>query len=123
MSDMPDIKSYIDPAVISYMKAAIAEAGGNEVFFLCACGEDRRVTRAEVIARGDDESVPALAQNAAVGDVVVHNHPSGLVSPSKPDIEIASMLGSRGVGFFIVDNQLTEIYPVVEPFAKEIIKP
>jgi ATP-dependent DNA helicase DinG len=123
MADMPEIKDYIDPAVISYMRDAIAEAGGNEVFFLCACGDDRRVTRAQVIARGDDESVPALTQDAAVGDVVAHNHPSGLLSPSKPDIEIASTLGSRGVGFFIVNNQLTEIYAVVEPFTKEVIKP
>ena len=105
------------------MRQAIAEAYGNEVFFLGACGEDRRVVRAEVVARGDEGSVPALAQNAAVGDVVIHNHPSGALTPSGADLDIASMLGSRGVGFFIVDNEVRELYAVVEPFGREVVKP
>jgi len=120
---MAEIKDYIDPAVATYMRGVIADAGGNEVFFIGSCGEDRRVIRAETAARGDDESVPAVAQTAAVGDVVIHNHPTGVLSPSKPDIEIASMLGSRGVGFFIIDNTVTNIYAVVEPFAREVVRP
>lgn len=105
------------------MRGVIAEAGGNEVFFIGACSEERKVVRATVVARGDESSVPALAQEAAVGDAVIHNHPSGLLHPSKPDLEIAGTLGSRGVGFFIIDNDCREVYAVVEPFAKEIIKP
>ncbi|MGC2424517.1 MAG: JAB domain-containing protein, partial [Nitrospirota bacterium] len=120
---MPDIDKYISPEAARYMRRAIAEAGGNEVFFLSSCGDDRRVFKAQVIARGDDSCVPALAQGAAVGDVVIHNHPSGLLTPSRPDIEIAGMLGSRGVGFFIINNQADEVYAVVEPFARESLKP
>ncbi len=126
---MPESDRYIAPEAAEYMRRAIAEAGGNEVFFLCSCGrsnackEDRRVTGAQVIARGDEECVPALAQGAAVGDVVIHNHPSGLLKPSKPDIEIAGILGSRGVGFFIINNKVDEVYAVVEPFARESVKP
>ncbi|HEY3347312.1 MAG TPA: helicase, partial [Nitrospirota bacterium] len=105
------------------MKKIIHEAGGNEVFFLGICGDDRRVARAVVMARGDESQVPALAQEAAVGDVVIHNHPTGLLTPSKPDLEVASQLGSRGVGFFIINNFADEVYAVVEPFAKEALKP
>ncbi len=131
---MPQADRYITPEAALYVRRAIAEAGGNEVFFLCSCGrttscgrstaseEERRVTSAQVIARGDEECVPALAQGAAVGDVVVHNHPSGLLKPSKADIEIAGILGSRGVGFFIINNEADEVYAVVEPFARESIK-
>jgi ATP-dependent DNA helicase DinG len=120
---MPDIDNYIAPEAARYMRRAIAEAGGNEVFFLASCGDDRRVIKAQVIARGDDSCVPALAQGAAVGDVVIHNHPSGLLTPSRPDIDIAGMLGSRGVGFFIINNPVDEVYAVVEPFARESLKP
>ncbi len=120
---MPESVRYITSEAAEYMRAAIAEAGGNEVFFLCSCKEERRITDARVIARGDEECVPALAQGAAVGDVVVHNHPSGLLKPSRADIEIAGMLGSRGVGFFIINNEADEVYAVVEPFARESIKP
>src|SRR3990172_12409237 len=120
---MPDVKNYIDPAAAAYMRTVIAEAGGNEVFFIGSCGDERRVMRAGVVARGDEECVPAIAQNAAVGDVVIHNHPSGVLTPSGPDLDIASMLGSRGVGFFIINNEATDVYAVVEPFAKEAIKP
>lgn len=123
ISHMPEIETYIAPEAAGYMRQVIAEAGGNEVFFIGSCGEERRVVRAVVVARGDEESVPALAADASVGDVVVHNHPSGLLAPSKPDLEIAGTLGSRGVGFFIVNNSLSEVYAVVEPFAKEALKP
>ncbi len=120
---MPDIGLYIDEAAASYIRDAIAEAGGNEVFFLGATGHDRKVVSASVVARGDDSAVPAIALDAAVGDVVIHNHPSGLLTPSGADLGIAAMLGSRGVGFLIVNNHATEVYAVVEPFAKESLKP
>jgi len=120
---MPDIASYIDPAVAAFMRDSIREAGGNEIFFLGACGPDRRVMRAEVAARGDDSCVPAVSQDTSVGDVVIHNHPSGLLTPSAPDLDIAASLGARGVGFLIVDNAVEQVYAVVEPFARETLKP
>lgn len=120
---MPEISSYVDEAAAVYIRDAIAEAGGNEVFFLGATGHDRKVVSASVVARGDDSAVPAIAMGASVGDVVIHNHPSGLLTPSGADLGIAAMLGSRGVGFLIVNNSATEVYAVVEPFARESLKP
>lgn len=120
---MPDVTEYMDPAVAGFIKDAIIEAGGNEVFFIGSCGPDRKVIRASVAARGDDSSVPAVAMSASVGDVVIHNHPSGDLTPSGADLSIAATLGSRGVGFFIVDNAASSVYAVVEPFASESLKP
>ena len=120
---MPEIKDYIDPAAAKAIKDAVAEADGNEVFFIGTCGPERRVVQASVAARGDESAVPAIAMSASVGDAVIHNHPSGNLTPSGPDLSIAAMLGSRGVGFFIVNNDATGIYAVVEPFAKETLTP
>jgi len=120
---MPEAINYIEPDVCEFIRRSIDEAGGNEVFFIGSCGEGRKVSSALVMARGDDSSVPAIAQSAAVGDVVIHNHPDGPLTPSGADIGIASMLGSRGVGFLIVDNKAADVYAVVEPFTKEALKP
>jgi len=120
---MPEINRYIDGAAALYIKETVSEAGGNEVFFIGTTGHDRRVTSVSAVARGDDSAVPAIAMDAAVGDVVIHNHPSGLLTPSGADLGIAAMLGSRGVGFLIVNNDATEAYAVVEPFARESLKP
>lgn len=105
------------PAAIESMRAAIAEADGNEVFFLGHTDDTRRVTEVVVLARGSAEAVPAILQFCRYGDVVIHNHPSGHLHPSAADLEIASRLGSLGVGFHIVDNSVEKVYRVVEAFA------
>jgi ATP-dependent DNA helicase DinG len=99
------------------MRCAIGEAGGNEVFFLGHTDGDLRVVDVEVLARGSEEAVPAILQGCCYGDVVIHNHPSGRLRPSGADIEIASRLGALGVGFYIVDNPVDDVYRVVEAFA------
>lgn len=118
--DQPiEIAEYIHPQAIEAMRKAIAEAGGNEVFFMGAADPGPLVGKVSVLARGDDESVPAIIWKAAAGGVVIHNHPDGRLLPSKADISVASELGNRGVGFYIVDNAVERIYPVVEPSPKE----
>ena len=119
MNDSIEIGEYLRPVVMERMKAAIAEAGGNEVFFLGKTGPEQLVEEAAVIARGDGESVPAVLRKAVPGDVVLHNHPDGLLVPSKADLAVASEMGNRGTGFYIVDNAVERIYPVVEPSPKE----
>jgi len=98
------------------MARAIAEAGGNEVFFLGHPDADQRVVEVEVLARGNAGAVPAILQHCRFGDVVIHNHPSGDLTPSGADIEIASRLGAMGVGFHIIDNAAERLYKVVECF-------
>jgi ATP-dependent DNA helicase DinG len=105
------------PEARSAIYSAIHDAGGNEVFFLGHTDHDRRVTTLEVLARGSRDAVPAILQTCGYGDVVIHNHPSGVLVPSTPDMEIASRLGSLGVGFYLVDNPVEHVYRVVEPFA------
>ena len=58
------------------LRAAIADAGGNEVFLLGTLA-DGLVTAVRVLARGNRHAVPAILQVPRPGEVVIHNHPSG----------------------------------------------
>ncbi|OQY38360.1 MAG: hypothetical protein B6229_05985 [Spirochaetaceae bacterium 4572_7] len=49
------------------------------------------------------------------GDVIIHNHPSGGLKPSSADLNVASLLGNDGIGFYIINNSATKVYAVVEP--------
>lgn len=101
--------------VIEIMKSAIADACGNEVLFLGKLDEDGIISLIEVGARGDENSVPAIFPHMIKGDVVIHNHPSGGLKPSHADLNIASLLGNDGIGFYIINNSVTKVYVVVEP--------
>lgn len=108
--------------VCQQLRTAISEAGGNEVFFLGHTDETLELISVEVLARGTKEAVPAILQTCRYGDVVLHNHPSGRLEPSPADMEIASRLGSQGIGFQIVDNAVEHSYTVVETFAPRQVR-
>ena len=97
------------------LQAAIADAGGNEVFLLGNLDDQQVTTSVRVLARGNRHAVPALLKIPRPGEVVIHNHPSGTLQPSDADLNIASALGNNGVGAYIVNNAVTDIYVVVEP--------
>ena len=105
----------LSPGVIDRIREAIADAGGNEVFLVGRAGPDGRIEEVAVGARGTDEMVPVLEPHLAEGDAVLHNHPSGGTRPSGADLAVAARLGNRGIGFYIVDNDVEEIYVVAEP--------
>lgn len=103
------------------IRAAIALAGGREVCFACQVDAGGVVVAARAVARGDSSSVLALPGFAARGDMLVHNHPSGVLEPSGPDLAIAARMHDDGIGFAIVDNAAERLYVVVEvPRAREI---
>ncbi len=96
------------------MRAAIGLAGGNEVCFVCTVDENDVVVTARVVARGDVASVLALPGFARRGEMLVHNHPSGLLEPSGADYDVAARMHDDGIGFGITDNQASALYVVVE---------
>ena len=100
--------------VIERMRDAISDAEGHEVM---AWGKAIAglITELTVAARGDEGSVPAVFQHMEKGDVVIHNHPRGVLKPSGADMQVAGRLGEHGIGFYIVDNDVENIYAVVEP--------
>ena len=76
--------------------------------------DDHMVSDIDVYAMGNKHAVPAIIKEAKYGDVIIHNHPDGILDPSDADLEIASYLGSNGVGCYIVDNNVEYLYPVVK---------
>ena len=101
------------------MRHEISSAAGNEVFFIGRTNVDGIVYEAETIARGNKVAVPAIITRAASGDVVIHNHPSGDLTPSSADMDIASVTGNQGIGFTIINNDCTRSYQVVAPFTEK----
>jgi ATP-dependent DNA helicase DinG len=123
MSSNNKLKSYLADEAIFTMRLHIRDAGGNEVFFLGKTDAKGLVESVQVVARGNKALVPAITNIVHTGDVVIHNHPSGVLQPSDADAGIASQLGNEGIGFFIVNNPVTGVYVVVEPQKpKEIVK-
>ena len=114
-------KSFSNHAILQ-LQAAIGDADGNEVFFLGRTDESRLVVEVEPLARGNRDAVPAIMIAASFGDVVIHNHPSGHLTPSQADIEIASLLGNQGIGFYIFDNLGERCNQVVSPFARKNVE-
>ncbi|MDC7226698.1 MAG: helicase C-terminal domain-containing protein [Spirochaetales bacterium] len=100
--------------VINKLREAILDADGNEVM---AWGKvcEGVINELTVAARGDEGSVPAIFQHMEKGDVVIHNHPGGILKPSGADMQIAGRLGEHGIGFYIVDSDVERVYAVVEP--------
>jgi ATP-dependent DNA helicase DinG len=109
------IEHRITPRARVEISDAIEEAQGNEVFFLAKRDEDGLVEDVEVHCRGHKTAVPALLQLGRPGEVVIHNHPSGRLTPSDADLRLAAHYGQEGVGFYIVDNTAEAVYVVVEP--------
>ena len=106
----------VTPEAARALRGAIEDADGNEVFFAGALDDAGRVCAVRVCARGNEGAVPALFEGLGVRDVVIHNHPGGGLSPSQADLNLASIYSTHGHGVFIIDNEATRVYVVVEPF-------
>jgi ATP-dependent DNA helicase DinG len=105
------------------MRREIEETGGREVFFAGSVDAHGLVEKVRVCARGSDSAVPAFFEMLALRDVILHNHPSGDIEPSDPDLDIASICGNNGHGVYIVNNNVSRAYVVVEPFLdQELVK-
>ncbi|MEQ9617942.1 MAG: helicase C-terminal domain-containing protein [Deltaproteobacteria bacterium] len=116
-------RELLSNSVKNRIRISIEEASGNEVFFVGSFTGSAVIDEVRVVARGSNYAVPAVIDSASPGEVVIHNHPSGNLTPSGQDLQIASVFGNQGIGFYIVNNNASEIYVVVEPFAEKEIEP
>jgi ATP-dependent DNA helicase DinG len=106
------------PEAMRELKEEIAKADGNEVFVACRLDDEGLVRGLIIVARGSKSAVPALAPYLEKGDVLVHNHPSGSLEPSDADLAVASRVGDMGIGSYIVDNGVENVYVIAEPVAR-----
>jgi ATP-dependent DNA helicase DinG len=101
--------SRLSPAATLAIRGAIRLAGGREVCFVCSVDEEGVVQSARVVARGDVSCVLALPGFAKRGEMMVHNHPSGVLDPSPEDMQVAARIHDDGVGFAITNNSASEL--------------
>ena len=80
----------IAPGIRAYLASEISAAGGREVCFVAQMDRDGVVTGARVCARGTADMVLALPGGPSRGEVVLHNHPSGVLEPSGADLNVAA---------------------------------
>jgi ATP-dependent DNA helicase DinG len=111
---VPSAESRIGSKAARAIKTAIRLAGGREVCFACDLDDEGAIETARVVARGDPVSVLALPGFAERGQMLVHNHPSGVLEPSDADMQVAARLYDDGIGMAIVDNDAENLYVVVE---------
>lgn len=105
------------------VRAEIARARGNEVCFAARIDQTGHVAGPRVVARGNAHAVLAAARELEPGTLVLHNHPSGDLSPSDADLDVAARLYAEGLGLAITDNAARELYVVVEPAPESRIEP
>jgi ATP-dependent DNA helicase DinG len=100
--------------VVTYLAQQISAAQGREVSFVAELDRDGVIIAARAVARGTVDRVLALPGIAQTGEMLLHNHPSGHLSPSGADLAVAAQLHDNGVGFGIISNDATRLYVVVE---------
>jgi ATP-dependent DNA helicase DinG len=105
----------LSAAAADVIRDEIRRARGNEVCFAAAIDDDGLVVEVRVLARGNINTVLAAARDVEPGSILLHNHPSGDLTPSGADLRVASDLYDRAIGLAIVDNDARELYVVTEP--------
>jgi len=117
------IKDYFNEQALNSVRKEIERANGNEVLIFGTTDEKNMIDKIEVVTRGNNDSVAVPIEKSFNYDVIVHNHPGGNLTPSAEDMNISTVIANRGVAFFIVNNEVTEVYTVVEPVKKKTFKP
>jgi len=117
---MPPHPSRFHEAARQKLRAAIAAAGGVEVFAIGQVDARGLVVDLEIHCRGSKDAVPALRSRPRPGEVVIHNHPSGVLEASGADMHLAHLYGEDGIGVVITDNEVRGALWVVEPQAHTV---
>ena len=102
------------------LREAVTLARGIEVFAIGDVDADGHVRELVVHARGNRHAVPALIGRARRGQVLIHNHPSGVLEASDADLGVAHLCDHWGLGMIIVDNEVSRDLWVVEPPARPV---
>ena len=105
------------------IRLEIRRAGGNEVCFLARVNDTGLVLAPRAVAHGNAHAVLAAVRDAEPGSIVLHNHPSGDLTPSDADLAVAAELYANGLGLAIMDSAATELYVVVVPPGATSLEP
>jgi len=113
------IDSYLTPHVQEAIRNEITTADGNEVFFVGLTDDEHVVVEVKAMARGNHSQVAAHTEHTEPGSVIIHNHPGDDLRPSDADVDLSAFFASMGVGSYIVNNAVTAVYALVEPYTRK----
>ena len=116
-----DVHKRFAQSIITAMQRDVKEASGNEVFWSGSINADGKVISVKVGSRGNIDSVIINQDVARQGHVLIHNHPSGYLEPSDADQSIAMNATDTSMGFYIVNNDISDVYVVVEPIKPKVL--
>src|SRR5262249_54934505 len=105
---------YLSPPIVEQLAREIHAAGGREVNFAAEVDPSGAIVAVRVLARGTADRVLALPGAFEPGQMMLHNHPNGVLEPSQADLHVASSLADNGVGFGIINNGGDDLFVVVE---------
>ncbi len=106
---------YCTENALKIIRSEIAQAGGTEVFFIGRREFSGLIDEVEAHAYGNNSAVSAIVGHLRSGQVILHNHPSGVLLPSEPDLIISQQVSEMGVGSYICNNECTAIRIIVRP--------
>ena len=106
--------SYFTFEAIQLARHFISQNDGNEIVMTGTVNDDGLICDLRRVAMGNSFSVPAVIASAQPGEILIHNHPGGDVRPSTADLDVAARAAEKGVGSYIVDNNVISVFPVVE---------
>ncbi len=109
-----DSGEFILPAAADLIRSFVIKNDFHEILALGRVNSDGLVYDAELIAMGNDYSVPAVLKAAQPGMILIHNHPGGDIRPSNADLSVAAVAADNRVGSYIVNNDVTRVFPVVK---------
>ncbi len=113
----------LHPDAVAVLRDEIRRAEGNEVCFLADVDDAGVVHSPRGVARGHARAVLVAVRGAEPGGIVLHNHPSGDLTPSDADLAVAAELYANGLGFGIIDSTASRLYVVVQPPADTALEP
>ncbi|MFW6030845.1 MAG: DEAD/DEAH box helicase, partial [Halanaerobiales bacterium] len=110
-----ELNEFFPEQIKENIKKDISMNNDNEIFFVVNIDiESKKIKEYNLLARGNSNMVPAIINDLKPGSIIIHNHPSGDLTPSAADIRIASRTGNNGIGFAIINNQVNKINFIVE---------
>ena len=113
------IENYISPEAIEYLKLAIEEADGNEVFFVGKTNDLQVVEEVSVIARGNNFAVPMVRIMMQSGNESAFNSMPLVMAEAMTNIfrgawplvdSFVGALGSFMAGSNTVSNMLFSVF-------------
>jgi ATP-dependent DNA helicase DinG len=98
------------------LKHYLDKSRGNEIFIGGLVNEDKStIESVQSIFYGNEDQVLFNLDISTDFDIILHNHPSGILKLSEADSLIANECQKLGIGFGIFDNSVGHCYIAIPP--------